>query len=471
MSVKPLSRCSLVLLAAVLATHAVARASSVPPVSTGLVRGTPVQLLEKAFRDHGANAQILVAAHRAYWRGAPENSLAGIQAAIDLKIPMVELDCQRTQDGQLILMHDTSVNRTTNGSGNIASMSLQQIQALRLRKGLGGGEAPLTYEKVPTLDQAFALANGKILLQLDKCWDYHEQAYDQAVAAGVLGQVVFKSTAAPADVEAFLARDPNILYMHILDDANAGDFHGFSTYMPQAFEIDFDRLTDAQIQPDYVDEISTQSRIFINTMWRGLAAGYTDELSLRDPALGWEPVIDRYHASVVQTDNPVALMRYLSGPNGTGAQAYQIVVEAEDYEPDGKDVGYHDLDDANQGGNIYRPYEGVDIGDNQGAINVAWIRGGEWIKYRFDVPRAGTYQVAARVSSPHNPPGLFSLEFDGDGLPLNLKVVTTTSFDAFESQDVGKPRYLAAGTHEMLFLVDPNAPQNFNVDRFELTLQ
>ena len=67
---------------------------------------------------------------------------------------MIELDVMRTSDGQLVLMHDTSVDRTTNGTGSVASKTLAQIKALRLKRGLGGAQAAVTDLQVPTLKEA-----------------------------------------------------------------------------------------------------------------------------------------------------------------------------------------------------------------------------------------------------------------------------------------------------------------------------
>lgn len=102
--------------------------------------------------------QVLVVAHRAYWRSnAPENSLAAIDSAIQLKMDMVELDVWRTKDHHLVLMHDPTVDRTTDGKGRIADMTLAEIKQLRLKDKDGR----LTSHRVPTLREALLLAKGK----------------------------------------------------------------------------------------------------------------------------------------------------------------------------------------------------------------------------------------------------------------------------------------------------------------------
>ena len=81
------------------------------------------------------NKEITVVAHRADWRFAPENSLAAIESFIRLGADVVELDIQKTKDGQLILMHDKTLDRTTTGKGKIAEWTLDSIRTLRLKNG------------------------------------------------------------------------------------------------------------------------------------------------------------------------------------------------------------------------------------------------------------------------------------------------------------------------------------------------
>ncbi|SNY26012.1 glycerophosphodiester phosphodiesterase family protein [Paractinoplanes atraurantiacus] len=426
----------------------------------------------KLLLRHGPGAPVMIAAHRGYWRGAPENSIGAITQAVAHGAQVVEIDVQRTSDGELVLMHDDTVNRTTDGTGRVADLTLAQIKALHLREGLGGAQAAVTGDTVPTLHEAMqAVRRGGTLVNLDKAWAFRDQIYDLLTELGQLGQGLFKSSAPIAEVTAFLDKDPRILYSHVVDDGNAADIGAFTGRTPQAYELIFDRLTDPQIQPAAVAKARATSRVWINTMWYGLAAGYTDEASLRDPALGWAPVVDRHGADVIQTDDEDRLADWLRArargqkwptvPEGT------VRVQAEDYSTAGKEAGYHDSDDTNSG-NAARKYEGVDIGDNAGAIVVGWIQAGEWIRYDVTVPRTGDYRITARVSSPYRPAGRFTLDFGADGVTAPVDVVTTTSHNAFTEQTVGTKR-LTRGTHTMVFRVDPGAYQNFNLDYFELT--
>lgn len=441
-------------------------AVTTPPPGHGQAR--PVDRIREQLLRHDREAGLLIVSHRGDWRGSAENSLPAVEGAVKLGADIVEIDVQRTKDGQLVLMHDTTVDRTTDGTGKVADLTLDQIKALKLRIGLGGAQARTTDLRVPTLEEALAAVKGKALVNLDKAWQYRDEAYAVLTRLGMLDHALFKSSAPVAEVEQFLAKDPGIRYAHVVDDANADSVGAFAQHPPLAYEINFDRLTDPQIQPAAVATALRTSRVWANTMTYGYAAGYTDERSLIDPALGWATLVARHGVSMIQTDNPAALNAWRDGRRDT-VPAGTVRVQAEDYSFDGRDVGYHDLEDDNKGGTVARPYEGVDLCDQAGAIVMCWIRAGEWVKYTVDVQRAGTYEVRARVSSPYDPAGRVSLAWDGGAAGAPVDIAGTTSHNAFTTQVLEPSRRLSPGTHTFILHTDPDAYQNFNIDYFELT--
>jgi glycerophosphoryl diester phosphodiesterase len=93
---------------------------------------------------------MLVIAHRGGPDRAPENTLAAFRGAIALGADGVELDCQRSRDGALVVMHDETVDRTTNGKGAVADLTLAQLRALDAGQG----------EPVPTFEEVLALAKA-----------------------------------------------------------------------------------------------------------------------------------------------------------------------------------------------------------------------------------------------------------------------------------------------------------------------
>ena len=89
----------------------------------------------------------LVIGHRGAGALAPENTLEGIKAAALCKADYVELDVRLSRDGELVLMHDESVDRTTNGKGLVEELDLIDLKALCVRG-----------QEIPTLAEALALA-------------------------------------------------------------------------------------------------------------------------------------------------------------------------------------------------------------------------------------------------------------------------------------------------------------------------
>lgn len=120
---------------------------------------------------------IAVIAHRGGRAIAPENTLAAFRKAIALGADYVEIDIRATRDGQLVIMHDRTVDRTTNGSGEVKNLDFATIRSLD-----AGSKFDVKYagEKVPTLDEVLRLCRGKINVYLD-----HKEAPTEQVFAAV----------------------------------------------------------------------------------------------------------------------------------------------------------------------------------------------------------------------------------------------------------------------------------------------
>ena len=102
--------------------------------------------------------RVVVIAHRGEHLQHPENTMEAFQGAVDAGADFFELDVRTTQDGKLVLMHDGTVNRMTNGTGNVAAMTWDDVRKL---------EVGSMKTKVPTFDEALAFARGKIGIYVD----------------------------------------------------------------------------------------------------------------------------------------------------------------------------------------------------------------------------------------------------------------------------------------------------------------
>jgi glycerophosphoryl diester phosphodiesterase len=171
-----------------------------------------------------AGTKVLVAAHRGLsgrstgaWQKYPENSLAAIANSIELGIDIVEVDVRKTKDGQLILMHDANVDRTTDGTGGITNLTLAEIKQLHLRLGVGGTNAAVSDQRVPTLEEVMLLAKDKCMVNLDKAWIIVPECCAVLKKTGTLHQAIFKSSYSAARCEVdFADLNPPVYFMPII---------------------------------------------------------------------------------------------------------------------------------------------------------------------------------------------------------------------------------------------------------------
>jgi glycerophosphoryl diester phosphodiesterase len=106
-----------------------------------------------------------IAAHRGGAGLWPENSLAAFAGALKLGVDLLELDVHLSADGEVVVIHDATLERTTEGTGAARSWKADALRRLRLR----GADGTLTDERVPMLDDVLALAgpaDAEILLEL-----------------------------------------------------------------------------------------------------------------------------------------------------------------------------------------------------------------------------------------------------------------------------------------------------------------
>lgn len=99
----------------------------------------------------------LIIAHRGASADEPENTLRAFQRAIEQGAQMIELDLDQSADGHVVVMHDATLERTTNLRGRVAEMSLAEIRKADAGKG----------ERVPTLDEVLDVTLGKVRLYLE----------------------------------------------------------------------------------------------------------------------------------------------------------------------------------------------------------------------------------------------------------------------------------------------------------------
>lgn len=106
----------------------------------------------------------LIIGHRGNSMYAPANTIESIKQAIEIGVDLIELDVRQTKDGVLILIHNDTLDETTNGNGLVSDMDFDQIRKLD-----AGSWKDKKYagEKIPTLIEALDFSKGKVCLSLD----------------------------------------------------------------------------------------------------------------------------------------------------------------------------------------------------------------------------------------------------------------------------------------------------------------
>jgi glycerophosphoryl diester phosphodiesterase len=127
----------------------------------------PVQRSGSAPASTGAPAllkRFVVIAHRGNSEAQPENTLPAMLSAFALGADLVEVDVRLSRDGVPVLFHDATLDRTTNGRGDLSSLTLAQLKALDAGAWKGPQFAGV---RIPTLAEALRAARGKGTLLLD----------------------------------------------------------------------------------------------------------------------------------------------------------------------------------------------------------------------------------------------------------------------------------------------------------------
>jgi len=134
---------------------------------------------------------VSAVAHRGFSSVAPENTLAAFRKAIELCADMVECDVRRSGDGRLVVIHDPTVDRTTNGRGAVADMSLAELRELDAGSWFS---AEFAGERIPTLEEVLDLPRGRSKLIVEvKEEGLEDEVVSAAEARGMDDEVLVAS--------------------------------------------------------------------------------------------------------------------------------------------------------------------------------------------------------------------------------------------------------------------------------------
>jgi glycerophosphoryl diester phosphodiesterase len=108
--------------------------------------------------------KIIVTAHRGFSGKFPENTLVAFEEAVKIGADIVEFDVRSSSDGVPVIFHDETLDRATNGTGNIADYSLSKLKHLKVT--INSENCPNTVCQIPTFEETLELLAGKVFLNI-----------------------------------------------------------------------------------------------------------------------------------------------------------------------------------------------------------------------------------------------------------------------------------------------------------------
>ena len=266
--------------------------------------------------ENAKDGKVLVVAHRGDYKNHPENSISSIVSAANYGADIVEVDVWPTKDGHLVLMHDKTIDRTTDGSGKVSETTLKELKLYRLRDING----KLTDEKIPTLEEAMEALRGKCLINFDKSEHNLEMCIAIAKRLGMENQVIMKGAKDPVKVKAVLDASGSKAYYGpiVFNKKTSDNERAFAKYKqsieifkPEMVELVFYQEDSSLISPEARKLAEEHDvRAWINSLFEKHGAGHVDRKALIDPDANWGWLVE-HGAGIIQSDESFALLEYL----------------------------------------------------------------------------------------------------------------------------------------------------------------
>jgi glycerophosphoryl diester phosphodiesterase len=250
------------------------------------MRIIPLTLLTLA-TAHAQQGGVVVISHRGEHLHHPENTMPAYRAALDAGADFIETDVRTTSDGKLVIMHDSSVDRCTNGHGEVAAMTLAEIRKLDAGAKVYGFRGT----PVPTFEEVLEFARGKIGVYIDA----------KRISAADLVAAVRK----------FGMEDQVVVYGGMELHRGVRQLEPRIQVMPEAGSVEAAAKSIAEMQPrvmafdarDFKDEI-------IALALQAKTGIYVDRLGADDTPESWADAIRR-GATGIQSDHPAELVQFL----------------------------------------------------------------------------------------------------------------------------------------------------------------
>jgi glycerophosphoryl diester phosphodiesterase len=281
-----------------------------PICLSGFSQSSPGQKLNEVF-DPESN-YVLVTAHRGDWRNTAENSIQALKNCVDMGADIMELDLKKTKDGHLVIMHDATVDRTTTGKGKVSELNLAEVKSFYLRAGTGHK----TRHRVPTFNEVLAESKRKIIIDVDKGYDYFPDVIKALRETGTVGEVIVNvagSTPLPVieKEQGPIADDITIMVVVNMKRPDAAQIiESYRKHKRTIIQANFD--DDALPILKNLSKYRETYGLWINSLWPEQSGNHDDDMAVeqnkKEESWGW---LVKQRANMIQTDRPWELILYL----------------------------------------------------------------------------------------------------------------------------------------------------------------
>ena len=254
--------------------------------------------------------EVLLAADKGDWHGTAENSLRSIEKAVEKQAAIVPIDVQLTKDGELVVLTDDSLNRLMYVEGApryVKDLTLKELRHYAYRKN---GNDPSTDKRVPTLADAIAFAQGKIVLQVKNASPYINKIAEVVKRLGAENMVMLSGITEPTDTK-------GLMFMPLVDLDSTGAMDKLQNLLnqkPVAVELRFAKA-DNPLLKQAIQRTLAVCRVAFDISVKGHAGNFRDMTHDDNPSELFDPMIAT-GATIFISNEVKPFSRYLQGnPN------------------------------------------------------------------------------------------------------------------------------------------------------------
>lgn len=207
---------------------------------------------------------IQVIAHRGASGYAPENTLPAFKKAIELNVDMIEFDIQLTIDNQVVVIHDKTVDRTTNGKGKVEEKTFESLRKLDAGTWF---DSKFIGTRIPTLRETLNTIPSSIKLNIElKTYNPESSIFEQEVAAiatefDLLNQAIFAARH-PESINRFKAILPNVKCVLLQKERTEEDY----IQILDKLDLQFAQIRRHSAKKEFIDQLH-EHEIVVNLFY------------------------------------------------------------------------------------------------------------------------------------------------------------------------------------------------------------